>query len=123
MNQPSTIQQLVDIYTTSEPWHKTRMSDTDAFNYHKTRYENGSIHTYEQDGEVLGYYERYFTNTACILYNVWIKEDCRRGEVFKSLYRHFFQTMPPHISYIIGEKVKLGGKVMTAFIRRKHGKH
>jgi hypothetical protein len=92
----------------------------DALWYHKTRYENGNIHTYEENGEVIGYYERYFVEDKCFLYNVWVKEGERQGKVFKELYRHFFKTMPDNIRYIVGEKIKLGGKYQKVkMIRRR----
>ena len=116
-------EQLVLIYA-QEHWHKTRMPYETALDYHKSRYENGVIHTYEENGEVLGYYERYIQGDTCILYNTWIKEDCRRGKVFKALRRHFFETLPKNITHITGEKVKLGGKIMQAnLIRGNYGKH
>ena len=117
------ILQLVDIYRNEENWHTFKMSFESALIYHKTRYENGSIHTYEENGEVLGYYERYFNGDTCTLYNIWIKKEARRGKVFKELYKHFFKTMPENIKYIVGEKQKLGGKFQKVLIskERKNG--
>jgi hypothetical protein len=115
MNIP---EQLVKIYNEEETWHQTRMTYEDAFDYHKTRYENGDIQVYQENGEVLGYYERYILWDTCILYNLWIREDCRRGKVIRELKRLFFSTLPKTVKKIIGEKQKLGGKMMTAKIRR-----
>lgn len=105
-------EQLTDIYYKEEYWHKSRLSFADALEYHKKRLENGDIYTYEENGEVLGYYERYFKDDICFLYNVWVNQEYRKGKVFKELYKHFFETMPKHIKYIEGEKQKLGGKLM-----------
>jgi hypothetical protein len=113
--------QLVDIYFNEEWWHKNRMTYLQAFDYHKTRYENGTIYTYEEKGEVLGYYERYIQGNTCILYNIWIKESLRRGRVFKELYRHFFATLPIQIDTIVGEKQKLGGKFQRVKIGGRNG--
>ena len=113
-------EQLHDIYL-KETWHKTRMSELDSLNYHKTRYENGSIYTYVEGGKVLGYYERYCIGDVCYLYNVWVNEDCRRGKVFRELYRHFFRTLPLNILEIKGEKQKLGGKLVTEKVLFKKG--
>ena len=112
-------EQLVDIYENYEWWHKTRMTHKDSIQYHKSRYENGDIQVYEEYGEVLGYYERYFTGDTCILYNVYVKKDYRRGEVFKQLKKLFFLTLPLHITHIEGEKQKLGGKIMKALITKR----
>lgn len=112
-------EQLVEIYNTQEWWHKTRMSYEETLQYHTSRYKNGDIHTYQENGEVLGYYERYLLWDTCILYNVWIKEDYRQGNVFKELYRYFFATMPKNIKYIIGEKVKLSGKKQKVSISKE----
>ena len=111
-------EQLVKIYYEKESWHKTRMTYKEAFDYHRTRYENGDIQTYEENGEVLGYYERYIVGNSCILYNCWIREDCRFGKPYKELRKRFFSTLPKNVRNIIGEKQKLGGKVMEARIRR-----
>jgi hypothetical protein len=111
-------EQLTDIYFTKENWHKTRMNGAEALKYHHTEYENGNIHVYEEEGKVLGYYERSIIGDTCFLKNVWIDENYRHGKVFKELYKHFFSTMPTHIKYIIGDKVKLGGRFMRAKITR-----
>ena len=113
------VEQLVSIYYNEEPWQKNLMTYDSAFRYHKMRYENGDIHTYEEDGVVLGYYERYFVRDTCILYNVWVRSDKRQGKVFKSLYRHFFKTMPKNIKEIVGQKQKLGGKLVKEKINKE----
>ena len=123
MTKNQIVSQLVEIYLTKEPWHESFMPLKEAVNYHKTRYENGIIHTYEEDGKVLGYYERYFYDDTCVLYNVYVEEGYRQGRVFKELYRHFFKNMPDNIQYIVGEKVKLGGKPQRVKIGRRYGKH
>ena len=115
-------EQLTNIYLTKETWHKTRMDYPTALKYHKTRYENGDIYVYTEDGKVLGYYERYFKYNVCFLYNVYVENDYRKGKVFKELYRHFFKTMPKDITHVMGEKQRLGGKIMKEVInRRKYG--
>ena len=121
MQQLNIVEQLNYIYYNYEPWHTTRMLEPEATKYHKTRYENGDIYPYIEDGKVLGYYERYFKYNTCILFNIWIDENCRRGKVFKALRKHFFDTMPRNITLVIGEKQKLGGKVVME--RIKHGKY
>lgn len=116
--EKDTVSQLVDIYFNHEPWHKNRMTYDQAVQYHSNRYNHGFIHTYQENGEVLGYYERYFIEDKCFLYNIWVKE--KQGVVFKKLYHHFFDTMPDNIRYIVGEKVKLGGKYQKVkMIRRR----
>ena len=112
-------QQLTRIYFDQETWHTHRMTYDSALRYHKTRYENGDIHTYEEDGEVIAYFERYFVRNTCILYNVWVRSDKRQGKVFKSLYRHFFKTMPKNITEIVGNKQKLGGKLVKEVINKE----
>ena len=115
------VQQLVDIYYLHEDWHKTYLPPKEAFNYHKTRYENGNIYVYEENGKVLGYWERYFNGDTCILYNVYVEEGYRQGRVFRELYRHFFKSMPENIKYIIGEKQRLGGKIQKVKIGGRYG--
>ena len=112
-------EQLTKIYYEYEFWHTVKMSYSDAMQYHKTRYENGDIQVYIENGQVLGYYERYLLWNACILYNLWIKQGFRKGKVIKELKKRFFETLPKNINVILGEKQKLGGKMMVARIRRK----
>lgn len=116
-------EQLTEIYFNHENWHESKMEYDEAYRYHSNRYHNGSIHVYEEDGEVLGYYERYFIYSTCFLHNVWVKDGHRHSKVFKTLYRHFFDTMPENITRIVGEKQKIGGKVVERIIRRsRYGK-
>lgn len=112
-------EQLTKIYFEEEFWHTVRMSYPEAIQYHESRYKNGDIEVYTENGEVLGYYERYLLWNSCVLYNLWIRQDCRRGRVFKELKRRFLSTLPKNITIILGEKQKLGGKLMKARIRRK----
>lgn len=113
-------EQLTKIYLEEETWHTQKMSYDKALEYHKTRWEKGQIHTQENEkGDVVGYYERYFVDDKCFLYNLWIHKDYRQGKVFRELYRHFFGTMPSNIKYIVGEKQKLGGKYMKALRGRR----
>jgi len=112
-------EQLTKIYYEEEFWHTVRMTYPEAINYHESKYKNGDIQVYIENGEILGYYERYLLWNCCILYNTWIKKDCRRGRVFVELKRRFFDTLPSNINVILGEKQKLGGKVVKAIIRRK----
>lgn|SRR3990167_218009 len=111
-------EQLTNIYYEKEWWHKKRMPYQDAINYHKTRYENGDIQAFIENGEVLGYYERYIIGNSCLLYNCWIREDKRNGYVHKVLKKKFFETMPKNIKNIVGESQKQGGRIMESRIRR-----
>ena len=116
------VEQLVDIYEKEETWHTSRMTHEEAIQYHKERYDKGDIEVYVENGEVLGYYERYILWNVCILYNAWIRKDQRWGKAYRELRRRFFSTLPKNVESIIGEKQKLGGKLMKAVIRRnRHG--
>lgn len=121
----SILEQLLEIYYNEEFWHDFKMSFEKALSYHRDELDNGSIHTYSENGELLGYYQRHFKGDECILYNVWVKRNHRYGKVFRELYRHFFKTMPKEIKYVTGEKVKLGKKFQKVLItkERRNGKH
>ena len=110
--------QLTDIYELDEVWHTNKMTHDEAIKYHQECLNNGNIVVYLKDGIVVGYYERYIIGRTCVLYNVFIKPDYRRGFVWKELYRHFFNTMPKHISKVIGEKQKIDGKLVSKFITK-----
>lgn len=117
-------EQLTEIYFNNEDWHVFKLSYESALCYHTDGLAAGNIHTYEENGEVLGYYERHFVLNVCFLDNVFIKEGHRKGRVFRELCRHFFSTLPENIIQIIGEKQKLKGKVVRANIGRiRNGKH
>ena len=118
-------EQLVYIYHREEWWHATTMPYDEALAYHQKGLDNGTIHVYEQDGEVLGYYERFIDGNVVDLRNVWVKDGLRRGEVFRALYRHFFDNLPDGIDYIIGEKQRAGGKKQKVKINKEriYGKY
>jgi hypothetical protein len=109
-------EQLTEIYE-DEPWHNPRMDYQNALKYHTEQYDKGNIHVYEENGEILGYYERYIIGDTCFLHNVYVKKEHRRGKVFRELYKHFFQTLPLNIKKIVGEKQKVG-KMQEVRIRR-----
>ena len=117
--EESVVRQLVEIYFFKEHWHKTRMSVEDAFKYHSERLKSGAIYIYEEGGEVLGYYERYFKDNICTLFNLYVKEGFRRGRVIKELYKHFFGTLPKNIDRINGERQKLGGKWISFKVNKE----
>lgn len=121
----NTARQLALIYYEHEKWHKTLMHLEDAVDYHRERLNNGSIHVEKWNDEVVGYYERYFADDTCYLYNVYVKEGLRKSFIFRKLYKHFFDTIPENIKYIAGEKQRLGGKFQRVLIskERRHGKH
>lgn len=116
-------EQLTDIYFKKENWHVFKMSYDKALNYHQRAYDNGNIHIYEENGIVLGYYERHFVSNVCFLDNVFVENNHRKGKVFKALYKHFFQTLPENIDFIMGEKQKVFGKMQIVRINKesKHG--
>ena len=117
-------QQLTDIYINEEDWHLTKMSEDDAFRYHKTRLESGNIKAFTIGNDVVSYYERYFVGNICVLHNLWVRGDMRKSEVFRQMSKHFFTSMPDHIKFIIGEKQKDNAKVKRHTIsdwRKRNG--
>lgn len=114
--------QLTDIYYKHEHWHAFKMSRNQAIQYHEDGIKKGDIQVYLENGEVLGYYERHFVYNVCFLDNVWIKDECRRGKVFRELYRKFWETMPDNIAHIFGEdKGTILRKVKISNFRRHYG--
>ena len=122
LNKPI-VEQLVDIYFKYENWHDYKMSYDHALAYHKKGLDNGSIVVYLENGEVLGYYERFINGSVCNLHNVFIKPEVRNSRVWKELYRYFFKTLPPTVVKIVGTKQKLAGKYIERIItkERLHG--
>jgi hypothetical protein len=117
-------EQLTEIYFKNEPWHVFKMSYQEALDYHTRGYNNGDIHIYEDNGEVLGYYERHCVFNVCFLDNIYIKDGHRKGRVFHNLYRHFFATLPKNITHIMGEKQKTNGTMhKVKVIRRRWDGH
>ena len=117
--QEDIVQQLVYIYDHFEYWHAIRMPYDEAIDYHRRALEDGSIHVHVVNGEVLGYYQREFLGHECFLMNVFAFD----RDTFKAMKKHFFETMPEHITCIVGEKQRLGGIWRKAMIRRQYGKH
>lgn len=117
--QLTILDQLLDIYYNDEWWCKNKMSYDEAVKYHYDRLQSGNIQVYQENGEVLGYYERYFKENTCILFNVYVKKEYRNRGVFKAMRKQFFLTMPSNITTIKGEKQKLGGKIMSANLKKE----
>ena len=110
-------EQLTEIYLTKEHWHAFKMLYEEALQYHIKRYNSGDIQVYQENGEVLGYYEREILWNVCFLKNAFIKEPYRKGKVFRELYNRFFETLPSSVKYIVGEKQRFGGKWMKAKVK------
>ena len=115
-------EQLTDIYYKHEHWHAFKLPYNQAIRYHEKRIKNGEMQVYLENGEVLGYYERHFVYNVCFLDNAWIKKECRRGKVFRELYKKFWNTLPEHITHIFGEHEEtVFRKVKINKCRRNHG--
>ena len=98
------IEQLYDIWLET-PWQE-KVSKEEIIHYFDNMLASGGIYVIEEDGELLGFYERIFKDDTCFLKNVF----AFRPGIFKKLYRHFFDTMPYYIKKITGDKQKLQGK-------------
>ena len=115
-------EQLTDIYYKHEGWHAFKMPYDKALSYHAKRIKNGEIQAFIENGEVLGYSERHFLSNVCFLDNIWIKDNERRGKVFKGMQEQFFETMPKHITHIIGHNISREVKIVKiSKWRRNHG--
>jgi hypothetical protein len=117
------VEQLTDIYDKYEDWHITKLSREQALRYHENALNRGDIYVYEENKEVLGYYERHFVYNVCFLDNIWVRPCLRKGEIFKKLHKHFFETMPLNITCVLGERHKRGGRIEKFKIRRSYGKY
>jgi hypothetical protein len=111
-------EQLTEIYFNEENWHIVRMSYEQALDYHEKGLREGTIKVFEENGEVLGYWERHCVFNVCFLDNVFVKKGHRQGRVFHNLYRHFFATLPTNITHIMGEKQKTNGSMHKVKVRR-----
>jgi hypothetical protein len=121
------INQLVKIYYTEEYWQKNLMSKEEAYRYHEKRYCDGNIICYIENEKVLGYYEAWRVNfeqwgrmvcheligfnedvisgNICVVNNVWIDKDYRRGKVFKTLMRDFYKRHH-NCDYYVGHALR-----------------
>ena len=117
-------EQLTEIYFKEEWWHSPRLTLGEALKYHQDKLDSGNIVCYLDNGEVLGYYERFINGDTCTLANIYIKKEVRQGKIFKELYRHFFKTLPLNIVKIVGTKQKIHGKFIERIItkERRNGK-
>lgn len=105
------IEQLYDIYKQT-PWQNQEIPHDKVISYYQEMLDKNLIYIINIDGELLGYYERWFIEDTCFLVNVYSTSK----QVFKQLYRHFFNTMPKNINYVQGEKQKIGGKMVKEVI-------
>lgn len=112
MTQENIINQLNFIYYHYEWWHPYYMNVDGISCYHKEGLDAGRIKVFNQDGLILGYYERWNVSHETFdrlkgghllkpkdiipggisyLYNVWIQSEYRNGYVAKELKRMFLQ--------------------------------
>lgn len=127
--EKSIVEQLCDIYYHKEYWQKDILSPDLAVKYHQRALGKGNIQVYEENGEVLGYYEVWrinfeqFGRLVChtedfyandedttngnIAYvaNVWIKPEHRKGKVFRELKLRFFKQTY-NCEYFVGEAIR-----------------
>lgn len=107
------IAQLTRIYNEKETYHKTRLSEQEANEYHKKMLDMRQILTYVVDGELIGYLEFYritfeqFGRICCeqqlsntedlssgpiaFINRMYIKEEHRRSELFMNLVNEFIE--------------------------------
>lgn len=101
-------------YREEQPWQEFYMSDEDAKVYFLKMIERGNIISICDQDELLGYCEFWRLNfeqfgrlvcnapfytleettengPICFVANVWIKEHCRKGLIFKALEELFFK--------------------------------
>jgi len=116
-------EQLTDIYLKHENWHAFKMPYNQALRYHEKRYKDGTIQVYEENGEVLGYYERHFLYNVCFFDNTWIKNNGNGKQVFKELQKQFFETLPKDITHIIGHRNNIVKKVKISKWRKSNGRN
>lgn len=120
-------QQLTEIYYKEEWWQKNLMPEEEALKYHTKRFNDGNIVCYIENGKILGYYEAWCVNfeqwgrmvcgelvgfnedvcsgKICVVNNVWIHKDHRRGKVFKALMRDFYKRHH-NCDYYVGHALR-----------------
>ena len=131
------VDQLVKIYLTEEGWHKNKMSEEEAHNYHKKMLERGNILTYLEDDEIVGYVEVWKINfeqfgklicqvpfsglyedvsSGYIAYvaNTWIKESVRNTKVIKILRAKFFNFCHD-CAFFVGEAERKKSGLVKVF--------
>lgn len=105
---------LTQHYLKNEDWHDKKLPYEEAMKYHQSLMDSGNIIAVIQDGELLGYVEFLRINfeqfgkmvchapffildenitdgNICVVHNVWIRKDCRRGPVFFYLRDKFYE--------------------------------
>ncbi len=123
------IQQLTHIYLTKEDWHKIKLIEETANQYHERLLLNGNILTYVKDNELIGYlewwgisYEQFgrlvcgqpiYTDTEDILNgkialinNMYVEESDRGGDAFNMLAAMFLARCKDAEFYVAFRRTK-----------------
>jgi hypothetical protein len=141
MTTKDRIEQLIGIYYNEEDWHKNKLSYEEAYKYHDKLYRQGNIFTYEESGIVLGYCEfwrinfeqwgRYVCDAPisgyledissgyiCVVNNVWINKEHRRGKVFREM-RNKFYRLNADCDYYVGHALRKTASQPIKVFKRK----
>ena len=134
------LNQLLDVYYLKEHWHKNKMTIKEAKKYHNRLLKSRNIICYEEDGELLGYFElwkvtpkqlnviisnngfsAYHENVndgnIAYLANLWIKPNMRKSHVYKMLKIMWFNHTKS-CSHYSGEEVKRNNRLRMFKSRR-----
>lgn len=123
------IDQLTKIYLTKEDWHKIKLTEEQANEYHERLMINGNILTYIVKGELIGYLEWWginyeqFGRLVCgepiltdvenildgniaLINNMWISENDRNGYAFELLSSMLLSRCKDKDFYVAFRRVK-----------------
>lgn len=123
------IDQITKIYLEKEYWHKSKLTELQANEYHERLMLNGNILTYIKDGKLLGYLEFWlidysqFGRLVCnqpiltdvenlldgniaLINNMWISEEDRSGHAFNMLAAMFLARCKMADFYVAFRRVK-----------------
>lgn len=136
----SIVEQLVKVYFEEEWWHKTRMTNEEAYEYHTKMLEKGRIIplqygdlligyveswrvTFEQFGKIVcgvnfsAFHENVETGNVCYLANAWIRKEYRHGDTYKHLKQLFFEQNFA-CEYFCGEARRKSCAPLKVFTRK-----
>lgn len=137
----STIDQLIKIYFTEEPWHENKLSYEESAKYFSKLIEKSRLVIQEVNDEIVGYGESWRlsyeqlgriickagfsayvenveTGPVCYLANTWIKEEYRDRDVLKQL-RYKFLEQNKSCEYYVGDARRKKTGLIKVFTNKK----
>jgi hypothetical protein len=111
----SLIDQLWEIYDTSEWWHDRRQPKEEIDAYHEEKFRLGEIITISDGNTLVGYVTFTINHGCCYIEDLFIHPEYRRGRAFWQMKKRLFEKFPGKVFF--GERNKFNRRYTEFKIR------